>query len=222
MFDVAERQNFVDLIRPPPGYRLEAAIGTTYSLDFVALTAALMAMVDAELAEEERRANPVECLHAITRLSDRVQVFVQRARIASPRQVSRITLLYDRIVEEVQLPNGGSFHPKVWVTYYRPRHTRETEGQPGIVRLICASRNLTTSQNWEAFVAVQGTEGKAKVGEAINSDIATFLNGFTQPAARKARSYRTLLNAIERTRFAPPAPCGSRRDSDGRGNRVPS
>ena len=44
MFEATQRQNLLDLLRPPAGYRLESAVGTTYSLDFVALTAALLAL----------------------------------------------------------------------------------------------------------------------------------------------------------------------------------
>ncbi len=206
MFEVSERRSFVDLIRPPSGYRLEAALGTSCSLDFVALTAALMAMVDAELQGEGQRADPVECLQAITRMADRVQVFVQRARIASPREVSKITLLYDRIVHEVQLPDGGSFHPKLWVTYYRPRNTRDTAGRPEIVRLICASRNLTTSQCWEAFVALEGTVGTGTRSDALNTDIASCLESLVRPELRKAASYRALLAAVRKTQFTPATP----------------
>ena len=165
-----------------------------------------MALVDSEMAEEEGRSNPVDWLHAITRLADRVQLFVQRARIEGPRKVSRITLLYDRIVHEIQLPNGGSFHPKAWIAYYTPKQTRDTEGQPGIVRLVCASRNLTNSQCWEAFVAIEGNTGEARVNAPLNRDIESFLTSVTPPQARNVSAHRRLLAAIERTQFEPVGP----------------
>src|SRR4029453_4381693 len=122
MFEATERQNFLDLLRPPSGYRLEYAVGTTYSLDFIALTAVLLGLVDAEGELEESTIKSIDSLHAVTRLADRVSVFVNRGQISSPSKVSRVTVLYDRIVREVCLP-AGCFHPKVWVTHYRPRKT---------------------------------------------------------------------------------------------------
>jgi hypothetical protein len=129
MFEANQRQNFLDLLRPPAGYRLESAIGTTYSLDFVALTAALLALVDAETESDESSTKHIDSLHAITRLADRVRVFVNRGQISGPRQVSRVTVLYDRIVQEVCLPEG-CFHPKVWVTHYRPRKSPGAPKRP--------------------------------------------------------------------------------------------
>src|SRR4051812_26654679 len=113
MFEATERQSFLDLLRPPPGYRLDSALGTTYSLDFVALTAALMAFVDAESESEDSSTAGPEALQAITRLVERVRVFVNRAEIHGPSKVNRMTVFYDRIIREVRLP-GGCFHPKVW------------------------------------------------------------------------------------------------------------
>lgn len=75
MFEHTDRTNFLDLVRPPAGYRLEFGIGTTYSLDFVALTAALLALIDVD-CNEAGSAQQVDTLHAITRVSERLRVFV--------------------------------------------------------------------------------------------------------------------------------------------------
>ena len=113
MFETTHRQNLLDLLRPPAGYRLDAAVGTTYSLDFVALTAVLLALVDAEPDDDEGTAKHVDSLHAITRLTDRIRVFVNRGQTSGPRLVSRVTLLYDRIVQKcafrkaVSIPRCG-------------------------------------------------------------------------------------------------------------------
>ena len=47
------RSNIVDMLRPPSGFRIGSAIGTTYSLDFVTLTSVMLAFLDSELEENE-------------------------------------------------------------------------------------------------------------------------------------------------------------------------
>ncbi|TRZ49138.1 hypothetical protein D4S03_08760 [bacterium] len=205
MFEATQRQNFLDLLRPPAGYRLESAVGTTYSLDFVALTAALLALVDAEAESDEKSTKNIESLHAITRLADRVRVFVNRGQISGPRQVSRVTVLYDRIVHEVCLAEG-CFHPKVWVTHYRPRTSPGVAERPGVIRVICASRNLTTSQFWEAFVAFEGQVGKGKVAGSLNVGVREFLRRLLTDESHPSPIVDLLREALSRTTFHLPRP----------------
>jgi hypothetical protein len=205
MFEATQRQNFLDLLRPPAGYRLESAIGTTYSLDFVALTAALLSLVDAESESDEISTKHIDSLHAITRLADRVRVFVNRGQISGPRQVSRVTVLYDRIVQEVCLPKG-CFHPKVWVTHYRPRKSPGASKRPGVVRVICTSRNLTTSQYWETFVACEGQEGNGKSGGSFNGEVREFLKRLVADEPQQSSIVAEVREALSRTTFDLPRP----------------
>lgn len=205
MFEASQRQNFLDLLRPPAGYRLESAVGTTYSLDFVALTAALLALVDAEGESDEGATQHIDSLHAITRLADRVRVFVNRGQISGPRQVSRVTVLYDRIVQEVCL-SEGCFHPKVWITHYRPRKSPGAAERPGIVRVICASRNLTTSQCWEAFVAFEGQVGRGRAAGVLNSGIRDFLVRLVADEPHPSGMVVRLREVLNRTTFGVPRP----------------
>ncbi|MEZ6097137.1 MAG: hypothetical protein R3C03_23420 [Pirellulaceae bacterium] len=61
------RKNLLDLLTPPDGYRLDWAIGTTYSLDFPALTAAMLAMLGVADGESTDF-SPEAKLQAILRL----------------------------------------------------------------------------------------------------------------------------------------------------------
>lgn len=205
MFEATQRQNFLDLLRPPEGYRLESAIGTTYSLDFVALTAALLALVDAEAESDEDSTKHIDSLHAITRLADRVRVFVNRGQISGPRKVSRATVLYDRIVQEVCLP-AGCFHPKVWVTHYRPRKSPSASKRPGVLRVICASRNLTIGQSWEAFVACEGQERAGKSGASFNREVRAFLMSLAADEPQQLPIVTRVCQALSRTTFDLPRP----------------
>lgn len=175
--DPDQRTNFLDLLRPPSGYRLDAAAGTTYSMDFVALTAMLLAFVDAEAETETDKLNQVEVLRAITRLARRVRIFVDRGHIsgAEARRHGKLSSLFDRIVREVTF-DQGCFHPKVWVARYEPKASAQALGRKPMVRIVCASRNLTTSSCWELFAAFEGQEnGGAPAANDFAADIANFL-----------------------------------------------
>lgn len=121
MFAPTERYNLADILRPPPRYRLDAAVGTTYSLDFVSLTAMMLAFVDAE-PEGDAGGNEVDILRGITRLSERVRVYANRGCIrAYPNAATnKVCGLFDGMIREMAY-TVGCFHPKVWVARYEPR-----------------------------------------------------------------------------------------------------
>src|SRR4051812_24817251 len=73
---------FLDLLQPPNGYRLGAAVGTTFGLSLDALIAALLSMCDAD--GEEMAKNPVAAVMAITRLNSKVRVLVHPATTTGP------------------------------------------------------------------------------------------------------------------------------------------
>ena len=198
MFEPNERQNLINILRPPAGYRLESAVAATYSLDFVALTAALLALVDVDQEADDGRVH-VDSLHAITRLADRVHVFVNRGQ-AGPREASKVTILFDRIFHEVCLPQG-SFHPKVWVTHYTPRDSAASAKLPGLVRIICTSRNLTTSHCWEAFVCCDGTEGQGKTSNPLSAGLRGFLIKLGNSAPDASATIGRLCETLSRTTF---------------------
>lgn len=200
MFEATERQNLLDLLRPPAGHRLELAIGTTYSLDFLALTTALLAFVDAEPELEEGEGSQIDSIQAITRLTNRVRVFVNRGQMLGPRRLSRVTVLYDRIVQEVALPKG-CFHPKVWVAYYRPRKKPGAPINTGVLRVICASRNLTASQCWEAFVVCEGRVGNGKATGSFNKGVREFLKRLVMYDLNGSSIVLGLCEALARTTF---------------------
>ena len=180
------------------GYRLESAVGDT-QYDFIALTAALIAFVDAAELEDHSTAETIDSLHAITRLVDRVRIFVNRGQISGPSTVNRATIFYDRIVREVGLAEG-SFHPKVWVTFYRPRKTAAMMGQPDIVRVICTSKNATAGQCWEAFVACEG-EVQGKSTSPMNTGVRDFLTRLVEGDSAPSPKMRGLREAISKANF---------------------
>ena len=81
-------QGFLDLLQPPAGYRLAAAIGTSFGLSVDVLTAALLSMSEAD--GEALAREPVAGVMAITRQRHKVRVLVHPGTIsASPHAGSR-------------------------------------------------------------------------------------------------------------------------------------
>jgi hypothetical protein len=169
-------QGFLDLLQPPPGYRLGAAIGTTFGLSMDALMAALLSMCDTD--GEELASNPVAATMAITRLSAKVRVLVHPATITIPSAntgSNQFIALLDRLVVEVQ-PAGGLFHPKVWALRFEHIGPHK-DGMPAqIGRVLVGSRNLTRSTCFELGAVLQGniSSGNGEASE-FGADVARAL-----------------------------------------------
>ncbi len=149
------RQSFLDVLRPPPGYRLAAAIGTTYSLELEPLTAALLAFIGEDLDPDAP--DRLSVLHAMNRVSRCLRVYVNAGSLPadSSHRLNRLFALYDGVVRQVHL-EGASFHPKLWVLKFEPPTSPEYRRTPPLYRLLCSSRNLTQSRCWELGAWVEG------------------------------------------------------------------
>lgn len=141
------RLTLLDALRPPAGYQLGRAVGTTFSLNLdAALTApaafALHAVAD---AVNQRDVEPVELLDSIRRHAGRYTVFFQAGQIPVPVQRRLFAYLEGSLVPVVA-PGGGVFHPKVWVLRF------DTADGPSTYRMLCGSRNLTLDRSWDTIL----------------------------------------------------------------------
>ena len=79
-----------ELLTPPAGTTLDAAVATTFSLDLVSLclvpTAMALASGITPEAVHDGAVTPLELLDSIRRMSDRITVFCQAGQITVPRQ----------------------------------------------------------------------------------------------------------------------------------------
>src|SRR5688500_14133071 len=108
----AQRTAFTDSLRPPSGYGLDACIGTTYSLEFDAFTAVLLAFVGAEIDDSEY--DPPAVMTALAGLRHRLRAYVNAGSVHPPATPHRLFGLYDRVIRSVCV-SGAAFHPKVWL-----------------------------------------------------------------------------------------------------------
>ncbi len=119
-----QRHLLVDLLRPDPGYSLDAAIGTTFTLDLHSLMQVPVAFLhQAGLPrDEDGNVDPLAVLETLRRFSDKLTVFTQAGHIKLPNKRLRLAALLEPCVVEVGARlEGGLFHPKVWVLRFE-RH----------------------------------------------------------------------------------------------------
>ncbi len=206
MLEPEGRQLLLDALRPPAGFGLDRAIGTTYTLDLTALLTAPVgfALLDREASDGRSTADPVALLDAVRRNAERIDIFCQAGAIALPSNYQPILTYVEQSIHEVVPPSPGAiFHPKVWVIRYR-----ETAGQQLRYRLLVLSRNLTFDRSWDTVLRLDGAPGSR--GWDANEPIARFLRAL--PAMTRepvtdglARDIEALADELNGVRFELPA-----------------
>lgn len=150
----------LDALRPPAGWVTEIALGTTYSLELPVALAAMVAL--SGTARETSEFGLHSAVRALHTLSGRVRILGQQGRIQAPPKRHRLVHLLDRVVRPIAFDERErSFHPKVWLVRWKPELDND---QTGRWVLFVGSRNLTSSQDWDLGVALEGAEN-AKDGK---------------------------------------------------------
>ena len=173
MLEPQERRQLLDCLRPPEGYSLDAAVGTTYTLDLLALLTAPVAFTFFDWEDESGRptANPHALLAAIRRNADRMALFCQAGRIAIPIGHKLLySYLEDSVFEAMPRDDRGAFHPKVWFLRYT------APDQPVRYRFLCLSRNLTFDRSWDTALVLEGTLQDRKRAYSRNRPLSDFLS----------------------------------------------
>ena len=148
-----------DALRPPAGYRVETAVGTTYSLNLTALLLAPLsfALFDQGNADEIGAVDPIRLLEAVRRYADHTTVFCQAAGIDVPAAYrSILTFVEDSVLEVMPFHKGAIFHPKVWAIRFTD------QGGNRIHRVIILSRNMTLDRSWDTALVLVGCPGDAR------------------------------------------------------------
>ena len=155
------RLSFLDALRPEPGWRTDFALLATYSVDLVALVAALLAL--AGLDDERGSGSKVDFANAIDALRDRVRLVAQSGRIVAPSRTPKVLGILDRFVREVAMNEAqGSWHPKAALVRLNADAGRAVQW-----RFWFGSRNLTRDLSWDVgllLVGHEGAEGRAVPG----------------------------------------------------------
>ncbi len=153
-----DRTDYSGILMPPDGYRLDRAVGTTYSLDLEALTAVAICLGLSEETDSKLMQNPIGMLNALQKVSDKIVLFCEAGQIKVPTKPTALSILLEKMVVEVALPKDRqlgrypSFHPKTWVLAYV-----NADGDKKY-RFVVMSRNLTFDRSWDISFAMDSSK----------------------------------------------------------------
>lgn len=166
MLEPQTRATLTEQLKPPTGFELSHAVGTTFTLDLATALAVPLSFASHRLATED---DTLGVLDAIRRASDRIDVFAQAGEISMGTRSDLVAFL-EPMVHPVT-PKRGLFHPKVWFLEYR-------SGDELAYRFLCASRNLTADRSWDVVVRLDGrvaADGAKRAAAATNKPMADLL-----------------------------------------------
>ncbi len=207
MLGTHERTLLLDCLRPPAGYRLRRAVGTSFTLDLMALLTAPLAFTyfDAHDDEGVPVGNPVALLEALRRHAEKITLFCQAGAIGVPAPDQKLLVFLEGSVVEVHPRTGGIFHPKVWVLNFTAKE------KPAIYRILCLSRNLTFARSWDTCLRLDGELREDGVGDPRNEPFAEFLLALPgisiRPVANGLREeIKRMADEVRRVKFTLPPP----------------
>lgn len=202
-----DRTNYSEILMPPEGYRLDKAVGTTYSLDLEALTAVSISLGLSEEADSKLMHNPISMLNALQKISDKILIFCEAGQIKVPAKPNALSILLEKMVVEVALPKDRqlgrypAFHPKTWVLSY------VNEVGDKKYRFVVLSRNLTFDRSWDISFAMDSSSSvrqKEKTKPMI--DFLEYLTGNVksamQDAGKKRKLIRSLMSELQSVSFS--------------------
>ena len=204
MLNPDTRHLLTDALRPPTGWRIDAAVATTYTLDLTNLLLAPLSMAAYDHADEGiEKAAPHELLEAIRRYADRTTVFCQAGGIHVPSTYRKLIVFAEQSIVEVTPPTGRTFHPKIWVLRFVNTDGAFTH------RLACLSRNMTGDRSWDTVLVTD--EDAMADHQMPAAPAAQFLEALLEMSARpvpqgRVDLIRDVVQTLRGTAFAVPRP----------------
>lgn len=175
MLSPESRTVLLDDLRPPAGYRLDAAVATTYTLSLEAallpaLAFAASSVGDAASADEVQRADPVLLLESIRAAASKVDIFCQAGLISVPQRAPDLAAFMEPMLHQIpRTQRGGLFHPKIWALRFQ-----QVGGEAHSYRLLILSRNLTLDDSWDVAVRLD-SRGMADAPRTANEPLASLI-----------------------------------------------
>ena len=121
MLEPHGRALLFDILKPPEGHVLDAAIATTYTLDLMALLTAPVAfsLFDVDDHRDLLTQDSLTLSKSLRRYADKITVFCQAGQIrVTESAVSPVRFLEQSIVQCRARISTASFHPKIWLSRY--------------------------------------------------------------------------------------------------------
>lgn len=205
--DPKNRVLYGDSLQPPPDYIFDAAIATTFSMDFrTALAVPVSLALFGVNNRKEINQNPLALLEGAERVAKKLVIYADAGHIhAHSARQSRLCALFEDMIVEVTAQGGGAFHPKMWAIRYLPLEDNE----PVKVRLLILSRNLTSDKSWDICLTLDGiVKGGNKAQNRPLFDLLSHLpERSLQPVANSTKDLTLdIANSIRRAEWDVPAP----------------
>lgn len=197
----------LEALAPPDGYQLDAAVGTTFTLDLVALLAVPTAfsLAPAVGHDDETDQTPLGLLEALRAHAARITLFCDSAHISLPDTSAGSALSFlDEAVVPVQAPRGGYFHPKIWIVRFRGHNDALTH------RVLIPSRNLTFDRSHDTLVRLDEALPSENVSTAALPELTKLLKALptlalaSGPAPSRLADVTDLAKSVSTARFALP------------------
>lgn len=142
---------FTDLLNSP-GYEVDFAVGTTYSLSLDALLRVPLAFGMLDDRDEDLLQNPCHLLSAIKNSAEKFSVYHNLGQISVPKEDKRVFGLLENSIFSIKnkkMPTAN-FHPKVWVIKERNKQNKDDKQ----IKVIVMSRNLTRDTSLDVAVSM--------------------------------------------------------------------
>lgn len=151
MLSPDSRSLYTSALTPPPGFVFDQALATTYSLDPTTLL-----MVPLHLAllhgQHEAKTARIALLEGLRQVAERTTIYAERGRMQVPAATHVLYAHLEPMVIEVRAPNGGAFHPKLWLLRFV-----EVDGSGTVLlRLLVLTRNITADRSWDLSLQLEG------------------------------------------------------------------
>ncbi|MCD8372538.1 MAG: phospholipase D family protein [Clostridia bacterium] len=178
-----DRLDYGVLLSAPDKYKLDFAIGTTYSLDLDALVGASLSLGLSEETDSELARNPIATLEALRITGDKIALFCEAGQIHMPAKITSLYVLLEQMVYQVLTPKKNkktaypSFHPKFWLIRYV-----DEQNQP-LYRIIVLSRNLTFDRSWDVTFCMDGKKQEETTDK--NDPVKDFISYLIQQSSIK-------------------------------------
>jgi hypothetical protein len=173
------RSLYTDALRAPPGWKLDHAVATTYSLDLTTLLAfpLHLALFDAGEKRDALLRDSVALLEALRRTTSHLTVFCQQGEIHAPNIPRMLFSLLEPVIVQAKSPRaGGAFHAKLWLL-------RFVSGTNDVrLRLVIPTRNITHDRCWDLVLQLEGTPRGRVV--ANNRELKQILDALPQYATQ--------------------------------------
>ena len=208
MLEPNSRRLFMESLQPPDGYSLDWAVGTSYTLDLMALLTAPVAFAFSDWQDRDGRptSDPLALLKAVRQYASRVCIFCQAGKIHVPKSYQPLLASLEDSIMEATAPRGGSFHPKMWFLRFV-----DSEGQSVFYRVLCASRNMTFDRSWDTLLCLEGAFRDRANAYRINHPLGQFVEALPRMSVRPIastwkRRIVELAHEIRRVDFEIPEP----------------